>query len=44
MSELVKGQLPAGPEFLGGGTVAGVGTRHRTPRRSRSLGSGVRLL
>ena len=45
MSGLVKlGQLPAGPEFLGEDKVAGAGTRHRTPRRSRSLGSsGVRF-
>ena len=39
MSGLVEGQLPAGPEFLGEDKVAGAGTRHRTPRRSRSLGS-----
>ena len=42
MSGLVKlGQLPAGPEFLGEDKVAGAGTRHRTPRRSRSLGHQV---
>ena len=36
------GRLPADPGFLGEGKVAGVGTRHRTLRRSRNL--GVRLL
>ena len=35
MAELMR--LPAGPGFLGEGKVAGVDTRHRTPRRSRSL-------